>query len=131
MNHFAQLNLFIYTWHISQQISPKMLVKFSFRMASSTSQHPKDSLAQWYKEVMAISVIDTAIFRPRSTTVASNSAFYELGITLQGILKKVKGQILIHFYIILEKSRTRLTWMTSISEELIGTVVILKGIGRV
>ena len=40
--------------------------------------HPasKDSLARWVKEVMRNSGIDTEIFKPHSTKVASNSAAY-------------------------------------------------------
>ena len=48
------------------------------------------------KEVMRISVIDTTIFKTHSIRVASNSAAYGLGMTLQEIFKKVKGQILLH-----------------------------------
>ena len=52
--------------------------------------HPasKDSLARWVKEVMGNSGIDTEIFKPHSTRVASNSAAYKLGMPLQEVLKR-------------------------------------------
>ena len=46
------------------------------------------SLARWVKEVMGNSGIDTEIFRSRSTRVASNSATYKLGMSLQEVLKR-------------------------------------------
>ena len=52
--------------------------------------HPasKDTLARWVKEVMGNSGIDTEIFKPHSTRVASNSAAYKLGMPLQEVLKR-------------------------------------------
>ena len=52
--------------------------------------HPasKDLLARWVKEVMGNSGIDTEIFKPHSTRVASNSAAYKLGVLLQEVLKR-------------------------------------------
>ena len=52
--------------------------------------HPasKDMLARWVKEVMGNSGIDTEIFKPHSTRVASNSAAYKLGMPLQEVLKR-------------------------------------------
>ena len=40
----------------------------------------KDSLGRWLKELMRNSGIDTEIFKPPSTRVASNSAVYKLGM---------------------------------------------------
>ena len=53
-------------------------------------QHPasKDTLARWVEEVMGNSGIDTEIFKPRSARVASNSAAYKLGMSLQEVLKR-------------------------------------------
>ena len=48
----------------------------------------KDSLARWVKEVMGNSGIDTEIFKPHSTRVASNSAANKLGMPLQEVLKR-------------------------------------------
>ena len=52
--------------------------------------HPasKDLLARWVKEVMGNSGIDTEIFKPHTTRVASNSAAYKLGMSLQEELKR-------------------------------------------
>ena len=52
--------------------------------------HPssKDWLARWVKEVMGNSGIDTEIFKPHITRVASNSAAYKLGMPLQEVLKR-------------------------------------------
>ena len=52
--------------------------------------HPasKDLLARWVKEVMGNSGIDTEIFKPHTTRVASNSAAYKLGMPLQEVLKR-------------------------------------------
>ena len=52
--------------------------------------HPasKDTPARWVKEVMGNSGIDTEIFKPHSTRVASNSAAYKLGMPLQEVLKR-------------------------------------------
>ena len=53
-------------------------------------RHPasKHSLARWVKKVMGNSGIDTEIFKPHSTRVASNSAAYKLGMPLQEVLKR-------------------------------------------
>ena len=61
--------------------------------------HPasKDTLARWVKEVMGNSGIDTEIFKPHSTRVASNSAAYKLGMSLQ---KVVKGAVVECRYIL-------------------------------
>ena len=74
--------------------------------------HPasKDTLARWVKEVMGNSGIDTEIFKPHSTKVASNSAAYKLGMLLQEVLKRGSGRMRVHsLHIILEKSRAGLT----------------------
>ena len=42
------------------------------------------------KEVMGNSGIDTEIFKPHSTRVASNSSAYKLGMPLQEVLKRGK-----------------------------------------
>ena len=48
----------------------------------------KGSLARWVKKVMGNSGIDTEIFKPHSTRVASNSAAYKLVMPLQEVLKR-------------------------------------------
>ena len=50
----------------------------------------KDSLAQWVNEIMRNCGINTEIFKPHSTRVASKSAAYELGMPLQEVLKRVQ-----------------------------------------
>ena len=52
----------------------------------------KDSLAQWVNEVMRNCGINTEIFKPHSTRVASKSAAYELGMPLREVLKRVQWQ---------------------------------------
>ena len=97
----------MHTWHKGLKLPPKTLQNFSLLLAN---HHPasKDSLARWVKEVMGNSGIDTEIFKPHSTRVASNSAAYKLGMPLQEVLKRGQwsnaGTFSIHT--ILEKSRT-------------------------
>ena len=54
--------------------------------------HPasKDTLAQWVKEVMRNSGIDTEIFKPHSTRLASYSAANKLGMPLHEVLKRMQ-----------------------------------------
>ena len=47
----------------------------------------KDLLARWVKEVMGNSGIDTGIFKPLSTMVASKITAYKSSMVLQEVLK--------------------------------------------
>ena len=68
----------------------------------------KDSLARWVKEVMGNSGIDTEIFKPHSTRLASNSVAYKLGISLQEVLKRGQwsnaGTFFTHYFREIEAS---------------------------
>ena len=72
--------------------------------------HPasKDTLARWVKKVMGNSGIDTKIFKPHSTRVASNSAAYRLGMSLQEVLKRGRwsnaGTFFTHYFREIEDS---------------------------
>ena len=54
----------------------------------TTPSSIKNLLAWWVKEVMGNSGIDTEIFQPHSTRVASNSAVHKLGMSLQEVLQR-------------------------------------------
>ena len=59
---------------------------------------------------MGNSGIDTEIFNPHSTRVASNSAAYNLGMSLQEVLKGSSGRMQVQsLHFIFKKSRTCLT----------------------
>ena len=61
-----------------------------FLITFDKAHHPAsiDSLAWWVKEVLGNSGIDTEIFKPHGSRVASNSAAYKLGMLLQEALKR-------------------------------------------
>ena len=101
----------MHTWHKGLKLSPKTLYT-EFFITYGKPHHPasKDSLARWVQELMGNSGIDTEIFKPHSTRVASNSAVYKLGLPLQEVLKRGSGRMQVHSLdTILEKSRTCLT----------------------
>ena len=59
---------------------------------------------------MGNSGIDTKIFKPYSTRVASNSAAYKLGMSLQEVIKRGQCRMWVYsLHTILEKSKTCLT----------------------
>ena len=78
----------MHTWHKGLKLLPKTLLNFSLLLTNHTIQHLKDSLARWGKEVIGNSGIDTEIFNPHSTRVASNSETYKLGMPLQEVLQE-------------------------------------------
>ena len=59
-----------------------------FFITYGQQHHPasKDSVAQWVKEVMSNSGLDTEIFKLHNTTVASNSATYKLAYRFKEVL---------------------------------------------
>ena len=79
--------IYAYLTHRSKIITQNFT---EFFIIFGKPHHPasKDTLAGWVKEVMGNSGIDTEIFKPHSTRVASNSAAYKLGIPLQEVLKR-------------------------------------------
>ena len=78
-SYFVQLNVFMHTWQKGLKLSPKTI---EFFITFGKPHHPasKDSLAWRVKEVIGNFGVDTEIFKPDSTKVASNSAAYKLGI---------------------------------------------------
>ena len=58
----------------------------------------KDSLARWVKEVMGNCGIDTEIFKPHSTRLASYSAANKLGMPLHEVLKRMQWSNLGTFF---------------------------------
>ena len=72
------------------KITTQNFTKLFFTFGKPHHPASKGSLARWVKKVMGNSGIDTEIFKPHSTRVASNSAAYKLVMPLQEVLKRGK-----------------------------------------
>ena len=70
------------------EIVTQDLTEFFITFDKPPHSASKDVLGRWVKEVIGNSGIDTEIFKPHSTRVASNSAAYKLGMLLQEVLTR-------------------------------------------